>query len=382
MRPLIVGLKGAFHLAVVDVKEIIEAGVHFGHRVSRWHPKMAPFIFGKRNLIHIIDIRETLKGLVRASNFLTQLAASGKQVVFVGTKRQAKAIIQREAERCGMHWSAERWLGGTLTNFHTIRGRLKRLEELEALESSGGIEQYSKKHVSRLRRERRKILRNLEGLRKMKELPGAMVVIDIRREHIAVGEARKMGIPVVAVVDTDCDPRLADIVIPGNDDAYRSIQIVLETLASAVATGKDSYARKQAELERARQEEEAKKAEEAAKAKAAAQAQADALKAGREKAQADAAAKAGGGAAPAAGAAPTPSPAPAAPAPSPATAPPAASPPTPTPAPATAPPAASPPTPTPAPATAPPAASPPAPATAPPAASPPAPPASGDAPAS
>ncbi len=253
----------------VDVKEIIEAGVHFGHRVSRWHPKMAPYIFGKRNLIHIIDIRQTLRGIVRASNFLTQLAASGKDVVFIGTKRQAKVLVEREAKRCNMHWSSERWLGGSLTNFHTIRSRLKRLEELEALEESGAIEQYSKKHVSRLRRERRKIFRNLQGLRRMKELPGCLVVVDIRREHIAVREARKCGIPVVAIVDTDCDPRLADLVIPGNDDAYRSIQVILRILADAISSGRERYAKQQAELARAKAEEEKRQAAEAAAAAAA-----------------------------------------------------------------------------------------------------------------
>lgn len=245
-------------MALVDVKEIIEAGVHFGHRVSRWHPKMRPYIFGKRNLIHIVDVRETVKGMVRASNFLRQLAAAGKEAVYVGTKRQAKALVAREAQRAGQHWVSERWLGGTLTNFHTIRSRLKRLEELEALEQNGTIDQYSKKRISALRRERRKILRNLEGLRKMKDLPGCLVVVDVRNEHIAVKEARKIGIPVVGLVDTDCDPRDVDIVIPGNDDAYRSIQVVLRVLTDAVLAGRDKYVTTRAELERARQEEAAK----------------------------------------------------------------------------------------------------------------------------
>lgn len=266
-------------MAIVDVKEIIESGVHFGHRVSRWHPKMAPYIFGKRNLIHIIDVRETLKGIVRASNFLTQLAATGKDVVFVGTKRQAKALIQRAAEDCGMHWVSERWLGGTLTNFHTVRSRLKRLEELEALEETGAIEKYSKKQVSRWRRERRKIQRNLEGLRRMKSLPGCLFVIDIRREHISVREARKCGIPVVALVDTDCDPREADIVIPGNDDAYRSIQIILGIVQQSIKAGRESHAKMLAEQEKARIEEERRKEDEAAKARAAREAAAAAASA-------------------------------------------------------------------------------------------------------
>ena len=224
-------------MAIIDVKELIEAGVHFGHRVSRWHPKMKPFIFGKRNLIHIIDLRETLKGLVRASNFLTRLTATGKDVVFVGTKRQSKALIIREAQRCDMHWVSERWLGGTLTNYHTIRERLKRLEELDAMETDGTVDSFSKKRLSSLRRERRKISRNLEGIRNMKQLPSCLVVVDIRREHIAVKEARKMGIPVVAVVDTDCDPGAVDIPIPGNDDAIRAIAMYCDLISGAVLDG-------------------------------------------------------------------------------------------------------------------------------------------------
>jgi small subunit ribosomal protein S2 len=250
---------------MVQVQSLIEAGVHFGHRVSRWHPRMRPFIFGKRNLIHIIDIRETIKGLVRASNFLSQMAAAGKDVVFIGTKRQAKSLIQREAQRCGMHYVSERWLGGTLTNYHTIRSRLKRLEDLEDLEKTGAIEQYSKKRISSLRRERRKITRNLEGIRNMKQLPGCLVIVDIRREYIAVKEARKIGIPVVGLVDTDCDPNEVDIVIPGNDDAYRAIQQILRVLTDAVIQGRDKYVTTQAEAEKARLEEEARNKEEAAK---------------------------------------------------------------------------------------------------------------------
>ena len=252
-------------MAFVDVKEIIGAGVHFGHRASRWHPKMEPFIFGKRNLIHIIDVRQTLKGLVRACNFLSQVGALGKEVVFVGTKRQAKSIVQREAQRCDNHWVTERWLGGTLTNINTIRKRLKRLIELEALEESGGINQYSKKRVSRLRRERRKICTNLDGLRKMEKLPSCVVIIDIKREHIAVREAQKCGIPVIALVDTDCDPDLVDIVIPGNDDAFRSIEIILGTLADSLLVGKEKYAAVKAEEEKKLLEEEEKRKEEAAK---------------------------------------------------------------------------------------------------------------------
>ena len=265
-------------MAIVDVKEIIQAGVHFGHRVSRWHPKMEPFIFGKRNLIHIIDVRETLKGLVRACNFLTQVSAQGGQVVFVGTKRQAKSIVQREAERSENHYVAERWLGGSLTNLHTIRKRLKRLVELEALEETGEIERHSKKQVSRLRRERRKIFTNLNGLRKMEKIPAALIAVDIRREHIAIREARKCGIPVIALVDTDCDPGLVDIVIPGNDDAFRSIEIILGALADALLSGKEKYAMVQAEEEKKRMEEAESRKKEQEKVDAARQEGLDAKK--------------------------------------------------------------------------------------------------------
>jgi small subunit ribosomal protein S2 len=269
-------------VSAVQVQDLIEAGVHFGHRVSRWHPKMRNFIFGKRNLIHIIDIRQTIRGLVRASNFLTQIVTQGKDVVFVGTKRQAKSLVQREAKRCGMHYIAERWLGGTLTNYHTIRSRLKRLEELEELEQTGRIEDYSKKRISSLRRERRKITRNLEGIRNMKQLPGCLVVIDIRREYIAVREARKCGIPVIGLVDTDCDPTDVDIVIPGNDDAYRAIQQVLRILTDAAVAGRDKYVAIQAEQAKARLEEEARAKAEAAKQAEAARKAAAAAKQAKE----------------------------------------------------------------------------------------------------
>lgn len=285
---------------MIQVQNLIEAGVHFGHRVSRWHPQMKPYIFGKRNLIHIIDIRETIRGLVRACNFLTQLAGQGKDVVFVGTKRQAKSLVQREAQRCGMHYVSERWLGGTLTNYHTIRSRLRRLEELERLESTGEIDSYSKKRISALRRERRKITRNLEGIRNMKQLPGALLVVDIRREYIPVREAKKIGIPVIGLVDTDCDPRDVDIVIPGNDDAYRAIQQILRVLTDAIIAGRDKYVTTQAELEKARLEEEKARAAQAAAEKAAAE-KAAAEKASAEKAAAEKAAAEGKSAVPAEG---------------------------------------------------------------------------------
>lgn len=225
------------------VKSLVDAGVHFGHRVSRWNPKMAPYIHGKRNMIHIIDVRETLKGLLRARKLIQQTVASGRDVLFVGTKRQARHAIQEEAKRCGMHYVSERWLGGTLTNFRTIRARLNRLEELEKLWEVGPsgkaqIDTYSKKMKSTMARERDKIKANLEGIRKMDRMPGVMVVVDTRREHIAVKEARKLGVKTVALIDTDSDPDLIDLPIPGNDDAMRAIEMIAHDLSDAVIDGK------------------------------------------------------------------------------------------------------------------------------------------------
>lgn len=224
-------------MSLVSLEELIEAGVHFGHRVSRWNPKMKPYIFGKRNTIHIINLRETVKGIIRAYRFLSKIGRR-EQVLFVGTKRQARRVVKEEAARCSMPYCNERWLGGTLTNYRTIHSRLERLIELEKLEETGEIDNYSKKMISMLMREKKRILRNLEGVRTMEKLPGALVVVDPRREIIAVREARKLGIPVVAFLDTDSDPDNIDIPIPGNDDAIRSIQLVLRTLANAVLEGK------------------------------------------------------------------------------------------------------------------------------------------------
>lgn len=220
------------------VRQLVDAGIHFGHRASRWNPKMRPYIFGKRNTIHIIDIRETVKGLLRARKFLTKVVSEGKDVLFVGTKRQARPNIVAQAERVDMPYVAERWLGGTLTNFRTIRSRLTRLEELEAAELDGTALQYSKKMIASRTRELRKIKRNLDGIRKMNKLPGALVVIDSHREHNAVMEARKLHIPTVCLIDTDSDPDYADLPIPGNDDAMRSILAILTHLADAVEEGK------------------------------------------------------------------------------------------------------------------------------------------------
>jgi len=201
---------------------------------------MTRYLFGKRNSIHIIDIRETVKGLLRAKRFVSAIVAQGYDVLFVGTKRQARESIAKQAQRVGMPFAAERWLGGTLTNFRTIRSRLARLEELEQLESSGGLGQYSKKMQSSLQRELDKIRRNLQGIRNMSRLPGALIVLDAKREYIAVREARKLGLPTIGLVDTDSDPDEVDVVIPGNDDAMRAIDLIVSELADAVEEGKRS----------------------------------------------------------------------------------------------------------------------------------------------
>lgn len=220
------------------VKDLVDAGIHFGHRATNWNPKMASYIFGKRNKIHIIDVKATIKGLLLARKFISKAVAGGNDVLFVGTKRQARGCIEKVVKPTGMPYVVERWLGGTLTNFRTIRERLKRLVELERLEESGEINTYSKKMESNLRREKAKILRNLEGIRNMSKLPGAMVVIDVKREVNAVREAQKLGIPTVCLIDTDSDPDFADIAIPGNDDAMRAIEVVLASLCAAVQEGK------------------------------------------------------------------------------------------------------------------------------------------------
>jgi small subunit ribosomal protein S2 len=220
------------------VKALVDAGVHFGHRVSRWNPKMQPYIHGKRNMIHLIDVRETMKGLLLAKRLITQTVASGKDVLFVGTKRQARTVVETEAQRCGMHYVSERWLGGTLTNFRTIRARLNRLDELEKLWETGQIETYSKKMKATLQREMEKIKANLSGIRKMERMPGLMFIVDTRREHIAVKEAKKLGVKTIALIDTDSDPDLIDLPIPGNDDAMRAIELVVHELAEAVIEGK------------------------------------------------------------------------------------------------------------------------------------------------
>ena len=241
-------------MAAELIKELIDAGIHFGHRASRWNPKMKPYIFGKRNLIHIINVKETVRGILLAKKFLTQVVVGGKDVLFVGTKRQARKIVQEQAEAVKMHYVNDRWLGGTLTNFREIRKRMGRLEQLEQLDAEGMLDTYSKKEGASLRREMRKIQRNLGGIRRMVRLPGALFVIDQKREIIAVREARKMHIPVICLLDTECDPDLVDIPIPGNDDAMRGIELITRELCAAIADGtglREAQAAEPAEAEEA-----------------------------------------------------------------------------------------------------------------------------------
>ena len=220
------------------VKDLIDAGVHFGHRASRWNPKMKPYIYGKRNMIHIIDLKETVRGLLRASKYFNKVASQNGLILFVGTKRQAAETIVEECTRAGMPYVTERWLGGTLTNFRTIRSRLERLEELETILDGEQALSYGKKMISTLTRERKKIDRNLSGIRNMTRLPEALLVIDPHREDIAVSEAKKLGIKVVALLDTDCDPDTVDLPIPGNDDSMRSIELVVKRLIESIIQGK------------------------------------------------------------------------------------------------------------------------------------------------
>ncbi|MBS0267323.1 MAG: 30S ribosomal protein S2 [Planctomycetes bacterium] len=225
-------------MAEIVVKDFLEAGVHFGHRASRWNPKMRPYIYARRNQIHIIDLKETLRGLLRAKKYLAKVVSQGSLVLFVGTKRQAADPVQAAATKCGMPYVNERWLGGTLTNFRTIRSRLKRLEELESLETTGTLVTYSKKRQSTLNRERKKIFTNLSGIRNMNRLPEALIIVDPRREGIAVKEARLLGVKIVALIDTDSDPDVVDLPIPGNDDSIRSIDLILTHVADAIIDGK------------------------------------------------------------------------------------------------------------------------------------------------
>ncbi|HHU78574.1 MAG TPA: 30S ribosomal protein S2 [Clostridiales bacterium] len=225
-------------MAVVSMKQLLEAGVHFGHQTRRWNPKMAPYIFTDRNGIYIIDLQKTVRKMEEAYNFIRDLSAEGKEILMVGTKKQAQESIEAEAKRCGMFYVTQRWLGGMLTNFHTIRKRIDRLNELDEMETNGAFDVLPKKEVIKLRLERDKLEKNLGGIREMKRLPGAVFVVDPRKERIAISEARKLGIPVVAIVDTNCDPDEVDYVIPGNDDAIRAVKLFASKIADAVLEGR------------------------------------------------------------------------------------------------------------------------------------------------
>ncbi len=222
----------------IAVKDLLEAGVHFGHQTKRWNPKMKPFIFGERNGIYIIDLSKTARLFREAEQFLSNLAAQGRTVLFVGTKRQAQDAIAEEAQRCGMFYVNERWLGGLFTNFTTIQRSLGRLRDLEAMVTDGRYDSLSKKEIAKLEKEKRKLQKNLDGIRHMASLPDAVFIIDTRHEQIAVDEARKLRIPIVGVVDTNCDPDQVDFAIPGNDDALRAIRLFASRVADAVIEGR------------------------------------------------------------------------------------------------------------------------------------------------
>ena len=225
-------------MAVISMKQLLEAGVHFGHQTRRWNPKMAPYIFTERNGIYIIDLQKTVRKVDEAYNFIRDTAMAGKTVLFVGTKKQAQESIESEAKRCNMYYVNNRWLGGMLTNFKTIQTRIRRLNDIDKMEAAGQFEVLPKKEVIKLKAEREKLEMNIGGIREMKKLPGAMFVVDPRKEHIAVTEARILNIPIVAIVDTNCDPDEIDYVIPGNDDAIRAVKLIAGKMADAILEGK------------------------------------------------------------------------------------------------------------------------------------------------
>ena len=220
------------------MKALLEAGVHFGHQTRRWNPKMAPYIYTERNGIYIIDLQKTVKKLEEAYNFVRSVSESGQNILFVGTKKQAQESIESEAKRCNMYYVNNRWLGGMLTNFRTIQTRIRRLNDIDKMEQSGQFDLLPKKEVIQLKAEREKLEQNIGGIREMKKLPGALFVVDPRKEHIAVTEARILNIPIVAIVDTNCDPDEIDYVIPGNDDAIRAVKLIAGKMADAVLEGK------------------------------------------------------------------------------------------------------------------------------------------------
>ena len=228
-------------MSTVTMKQMLEAGVHFGHQTKRWNPKMKPYIFGARNGIYIIDLQQTVVLWRHAYDFMADLASRGDKILFVGTKKQAQEVVAEEATRAGMFYVNNRWLGGTLTNFKTVKGSIERLRTIERMEEDGTFEKLLKKEVLQLNREREKLMRSLGGIKDMNRLPAAMFVIDPKKEHIAVAEANRLQIPVVAIVDTNCDPDLIDYVIPGNDDAIRSIKLFTANIADACVEGNTKY---------------------------------------------------------------------------------------------------------------------------------------------
>ena len=242
-------------MAVISMKQLLEAGVHFGHQTRRWNPKMAAYIFTERNGIYIIDLQKTVKKLEEAYFFVRDTAAAGESILFVGTKKQAQDAIKEEAERCGQFYVNARWLGGMLTNFKTMRTRIARLNQLQKMQADGTFDLLPKKEVIKLQLEIAKLEKYLGGVKEMKKLPGALFVVDSRKEKNAIAEARKLGIPIVAIVDTNCDPDEIDYVIPGNDDAIRAIKLISQTMANAVLEGKQG---EQLEVEAKADESEAK----------------------------------------------------------------------------------------------------------------------------
>lgn len=249
--------------AIINMKELLEAGVHFGHQTRRWNPKMKPYIFGARNGIHIIDLQKTVRLFKTTFEFIVRIVSEGHSVLFVGTKKQANDSIVEESERCGMFYVVNRWLGGTLTNFQTIRKSIARLKEVEAMKEDGSINRYKKKEILQMEKELSKLKKNLDGIKDMDEIPGAIFVIDPKREKIAVREAKKLGVPVVAVADSNCDPDEIDFIIPGNDDAIRAIRLICSKIADACIEGHNLAD------ERLRAEAELQKEQEAAAAEAA-----------------------------------------------------------------------------------------------------------------
>jgi len=244
-------------MAVINMKQLLEAGVHFGHQTRRWNPKMKPYIFGARNGIHIIDLQKTVRLIRIAYDFIVRTVADGYPLLFVGTKKQGHESVVEESERCGMFYVVNRWLGGTLTNFQTIKKSIARLKELEQMKEDGSINRYTKKEILKMDKELFKLERNLGGIKNMDELPGAVFVVDPKREKIAVREAKKLGIPVIAIADSNCDPDEIDFIIPGNDDAIRAIRLICSKVADAAIEGHALAEQRLREEDALRKEKEA-----------------------------------------------------------------------------------------------------------------------------